>query len=99
MAGLSNAPKSRQAQFLAKREFCVSLGGMALSRTTTMPDLVSVVVVHYSSTSLFSDPRDLVSRLKEPMGSCARLSYALSLYSEGLHERSRRIRKASSIPS
>jgi dienelactone hydrolase len=42
-------------------------GGMALWRAADMPELVSVVVVYYPSTSFVSDARDLVRRFRVPV--------------------------------
>jgi dienelactone hydrolase len=41
-------------------------GGMALSRAADMPDLVSIVVAYYPSTSFVSNPGDLVRRFRVP---------------------------------
>jgi dienelactone hydrolase len=42
-------------------------GGMALWRAADMPELISVVVVYYPSTSFVSDARDLVRRFRVPI--------------------------------
>jgi dienelactone hydrolase len=42
-------------------------GGMALSRASDMPELVSVVVLHYPTTSFVSDARELVRRFRVPI--------------------------------